>query len=243
MALSPLVFALGAAVGNIAGALAVVRQEKRSLAFIETCLAFGAGFMLALVLIGVLPVVFSATGAAGAIAGPVVLLGYVLVHVAQHVITPHFHFGVETHTVGPEAGYSALVGLTLHAFFDGVAIASGFLVSWNLGVAFFLGVMLHKLPEGVTVSSIMLASGLGRRRAVASGVILGVATIVGALVTGAVAPLAQYGLALAAGVTLYVAASNLVPELQRGRRLRTTLAFLGGAAALILLRALAGDGS
>jgi zinc and cadmium transporter len=237
-----LVFALGAAAGNIVGALAVVRQEKRSLAFIETCLAFGAGFMLALVLIGVLPVVFGSGGAAGATAGLVVLAGYVLVHVAQHVITPHFHFGVETHRVGPEAGYSALVGLTLHAFFDGVAIASGFLVSWSLGVAFFLGVMLHKLPEGVTVSSIMLASGLGRRRAIASGGILGIATIIGALVTEAVAPLAHYGLALAAGVTLYVAASNLVPEIQRGRRVSTTLAFLGGAAALILLRSLAGNG-
>lgn len=237
-----MIFALGAALGNIAGALAVVRQEKRSLAFIETCLAFGAGFMLALVLIGVLPVVFASGSTVSATGGLLVLLGYVLVHVAQHVITPHFHFGVETHPVGPEAGYSALVGLTLHAFFDGVAIASGFLVSWNLGIAFFLGVMLHKLPEGVTVSSIMLASGLGRRRAIASGVILGVATIIGVLVTEVVAPLAQYGLALAAGVTLYVAASNLVPEIQRGRRARTTLAFLGGAVALLLLRALAANG-
>ena len=241
MALSPLAFAVAAAAGNILGALAVVRQEKRGLAFIEACLAFGAGFMLALVLIGVLPVVFSSQATASA--GIVVLLGYVLVHVAQHVITPHFHFGVETHTVGPEAGYSALVGLTLHAFFDGVAIASGFLVSWSLGVAFFLGVMLHKLPEGVTVSSIMMASGLGRRRAIGSGVVLGVATIIGALVTEAVAPLAQYGLALAAGVTLYVAASNLVPEIQRGRRARTTVAFLGGAVALIVLHTLASGGS
>jgi len=233
-----LLFALAAAAGNLVGAFAVVRQERRSLALIEISLAFGAGFMLALVLIGVLPVVFAATETASATAGLLVLLGYVLVHVAQHVITPHFHFGVETHTVGPSAGYSALVGLTLHAFFDGVAIASGFLVSRGLGIAFFLGVMLHKLPEGVTVSSIMLASGLGRRRALASGAILGVATILGALVTDAVAPLARYGLALAAGVTLYVAASNLVPEIQAGRHAKTTVAFLGGAAALLLLRSL-----
>lgn len=240
MALNPLVFALGAAVGNLVGALAVVRQERRSLSFIETCLAFGAGFMVALVLIGVLPVVFAAPGTASGTAGFLVLLGYLLVHVAQHVITPHFHFGVETHQMKPAAGYSALVGLTLHAFFDGVAIASGFLVSWSLGVAFFLGVVIHKLPEGVTMSSIMLASGLGRRWAVASGVLLGVATILGALLTEAVAPLARYGLALAAGVTLYVAASNLVPEIQAGRRARTTAAFLGGAVALLLLRSLAG---
>jgi ZIP family zinc transporter/zinc and cadmium transporter len=217
--------------------LAVVRQQRRGLAFIETVLAFGAGFMLALVLVGVLPVVFASSGAANVAAGLVVLLGYVLVHVAQHVITPHFHFGVETHTVGRSAGYSAVVGLTLHAFFDGVAIASGFLISRSLGIAFFLGVMLHKLPEGVTVSSIVLASGLGGRRALGAAAILGAATIMGTLVTQAVAPLAQYGLALAAGVTLYVAASNLVPEIQAGRGVRRTAAFLGGALALVLLRA------
>lgn len=243
MEVSPLIFALSAAVGNLAGALAVVHQERRSLTFIETSLAFGAGFMLALVLVGVLPEVFSSRTTAMPTAGLLVLLGYLLVHVAQHVITPHFHFGEETHTVDATTGYSALVGLTLHSFFDGVAIASGFLVSWNLGVLFFMGVLLHKLPEGVTVSSIMLASGLGRRRAIGAGLTLGLATIVGALLTSAVAPLARHGLALAAGVTLYVAASNLVPEIQRSRRLRTTLAFLGGATALLLLRALGAGGS
>jgi ZIP family zinc transporter/zinc and cadmium transporter len=70
-----------------------------------------------------------------------------------------------------------------------------------------------------------------------AGLVLGIATIAGALLTEAVAPLARYGLALAAGVTLYVAASNLVPEVQASRGFRITTAFLGGAAALLLLRA------
>jgi zinc and cadmium transporter len=235
VALTPLLLALGAASGNLIGALAVVRAERRGLAAIQMSLAFGAGFMLALVLVGVLPEVFAAPERAAA--GMLVLLGYLLVHVAQHVITPHFHFGEETHAVPTSAGYSALIGLTLHAFFDGVAIASGFLVSWPLGVLFFLAILLHKLPEGVTVASLMLASGQGRRQALLAGAVLGLATIIGALLTEAVAALARYGLALAAGVTLYVAASNLVPEVQASRGLRITAAFLGGAAALLLLRA------
>ena len=234
MALTALLLALGAASGNLAGALAVVHAQRRSLAAIQMSLAFGAGFMLALVLVGVLPEVFAAPGRAAA--GVVVLLGYLLVHIAQHVITPHFHFGEETHAVPASAGYSALVGLTLHAFFDGVAIASGLLVSLPLGVLFFLAILLHKLPEGVTAASVMLASGQGRRSALLAGVVLGIATIAGALLTEAVAPLARYGLALAAGVTLYVAASNLVPEVQASRAFRITAAFLGGAAALLLLR-------
>jgi ZIP family zinc transporter/zinc and cadmium transporter len=172
------------------------------------------------------------------VAGGFVLGGYLLVHVAQHVIPPHFHFGEETHAVSRGAVYSALMGLGLHAFFDGVAIASGFLVSTQLGLLFFLAVVLHKLPEGVTISSLMLAGGQGRGSALGAGVALGLATILGALVTESVAPLARHGLALAAGVTIYVAASNLVPELQAGRGFRMTIAFLGGVAALILLGAL-----
>ena len=89
----------------------------------------------------------------------------------------------------------------------------------------------------------MMASGLGRRRALGAGVVLGLATITGALVTAAVAPLARYGLSLSAGVTLYVAASNLVPEIQASRRALTTLAFLGGAVALLLLRLITAAGA
>jgi len=235
---SPLLYAVAAAAGNLVGALAVVRGARRSLGVIELALAFGAGFMLALVLVGVLPEVFAAAGTTMPVAGLLVMLGYGLVHLAQHVITPHFHFGVETHRVERMAGVSALVGLSMHAFFDGVAIASGFLVSPGLGKLFFVAVLLHKLPEGVTVASIMLASGESRERALGSGVVLAGVTILGVLLTEAVAPLARHGLALSAGVTLYVAASNLVPEIQATRRVRTTAAFLGGALALLLLRGL-----
>ncbi len=232
--MTALVLAAGAALGNLTGALAVVRQERRGLRFIESCLAFGAGFMVALVLIGVLPEVFG--GAPDPrLAGGLVLAGYVIVHVAQHVITPHFHFGEETHAVTRRAVHSALVGLTLHAFFDGVAIASGLEVSWRLGLLFFLAVGLHKLPEGVAIASMMLAGGGSRGAALGAGAVLGAATVAGALLTAAVAPLARHGLALAAGVTLYVGASNLVPEFQMSRGPRMTLAFLGGVGALLLL--------
>jgi zinc transporter ZupT len=239
VALSPVLFGVGAALGNVAGALAVVRHARRGLLFIETCLAFGAGFMLALVLVGVLPEVFVSSHGPTT-AGLLVLAGYLGVHVAQHVMTPHFHFGEETHEVSRAAGQSALVGLTLHAFFDGVAIASGFLVSWYLGILFFLAVVAHKLPEGVTIASLMLKTGASRRSAVGASVVLGVATILGVLLTELVAPLAEYGLALAAGVMLYVAASDLVPEFQARRGIRITAAFLGGAAALLVLGALGG---
>jgi zinc and cadmium transporter len=223
-------FALAAAAGNLVGAFAVIRSLRRELRVIDACLAFGAGFMLAVAVLGVLPEVMAdGVGAAG-----YVLAGYLAVHLAQHVFTPHFHFGEETHRVSRSAGISALIGLTLHTFFDGVAIASGFLVSGRLGVLLFLAVLLHKLPEGVTIASVMLAGGQSRGRAFAAAGVLGGATVLGVLLTEQVGPLARHGLALSAGVTLYVAASNLVPEFQAKRGWLSALAFFGGALGFLL---------
>jgi ZIP family zinc transporter/zinc and cadmium transporter len=235
---SPLVFAVAAALGNIAGALAVVRHERRSLQAIDAGLAFGAGFMLAVALLGVMPQVLKDDSAPALY----VLFGYLVVHLAQHVFTPHFHFGEETHRVSRSAGISAMIGLTLHTFFDGVAIASGFLVSGRLGILLFLAVLLHKLPEGVTIASVMLAGGRGRREALGASAVLGGATVLGVLLTEQVGPLARHGLALSAGVTLYVAASNLVPEFQAKRGWLTALAFLGGALGFLLTERLLGGG-
>jgi zinc transporter ZupT len=226
---SPLGFAVAAALGNVVGALAVVRHERRSLLVIDACLAFGAGFMLAVALLGVMPEVLR-DSADAADAAVFVLLGYLAVHLAQHVLTPHFHFGEETHRVSATAGVSAMLGLTLHTFFDGVAIASGFLVSGELGVLLFLAVLLHKLPEGVTIASVMVAGGQSRGRALGAAAVLGIATVLGVVLTEQVGPLARHGLALSAGVTLYVAASNLVPHFQARRGWLTALAFFGGAA-------------
>jgi zinc and cadmium transporter len=234
---SPMVFAVAAALGNVLGALAVVDRLRRGLQFIDACLAFGAGFMLAVTVLGVMPHVFhDSTGPA-----LYVLIGYLAVHLAQHVFTTHFHFGEETHRLTASAGTSALLGLTLHTFFDGVAIASGFLVSDQLGILLFLAVLLHKLPEGVTIASVIVAGGQSRSRALAGAAILGGATILGVILTEQVTSLAQHGLALSAGVTLYVAASNLVPEFQAKRGWLTAAAFFGGAAGYFLTeRLLAG---
>jgi ZIP family zinc transporter/zinc and cadmium transporter len=226
-----IVFAAVAAAGNLAGALAVIRRLEGSLRAIDIGIAFSAGFMLGVALIGVLPEVFEQGGVSAAW---YVLGGYLGVHLAQHVLAPHFHFGEETHRVSAVAGLAALLGLAVHTFFDGVAISAGFLSSERLGVLLGFSVLLHKLPEGVTVASLMVAGGHGRRGALAAAGVVGLATVLGVLVTEAVAPLARHGLALSAGVTLYVAASELVPAFQSRRRSVATLAFLGGVATFVL---------
>ena len=218
-------FALIAAAANILGAAAVTWRARWSLRTLETLVALSAGFMIAVTMVDILP---EAVIRGGRTAAVVALGGYVLVHLTQHTLAPHFHFGEETHEVSPAASVSALVGLLLHTFVDGVAIASGFHISESLGMLIFLAIVLHKFPEGLAISSLFLAAGAGRRQALGAATLLGVATIAGVLLTASVPVLSRHGLALSGGVTLYVAASNLVPEFQAKRGLRLPAAFLAG---------------
>ena len=230
-----LLYALVAAAGNVLGALAVTRRAVRELRVIELLVAFGAGFMLSVAIVELLP---AALARSGNIAPALVLVGYLAVHLTQHTLTPHFHFGEETHPVSSIAGTSALVGLLLHTFFDGVAIASAFLVRAQLGMVVFVAIFLHKLPEGVTISSLMLAGGRSGGRAVGAAALLGLATLVGVVLTDELGFLVQHGLAISAGVTIYVAASNLVPEFQGKKGWQLPAAFFAGAAVFLLTKTL-----
>lgn len=233
--MTPLLYAGVAALANVVGGIAVARSATRGLRFIHGCVAFGAGFMLSVALLGMLPEAFRIGGDEAA---AFILLGYLLVHFTQHTVVPHFHFGEETHAISRVAGVSALVGLLLHTFFDGVAIASGFAVSTELGILLVVAIVLHKLPEGVTISSIQIAGGLSRAAAVGSAALLGAATLLGVLLTDSVGFLTAHGLSLSAGVTIYVAASNLVPEFQHRRGRFMPLMFFLGAGSYFLARVL-----
>ena len=235
-----LLYALAAGAANVVGALAVTTRRVWSVRALEAMVALSAGFMLSVAFADLLPEAIERLGHRAAL---VALAGYLLVHLTQHTFAAHFHFGEETHEVSAMVSVSALVGLLLHTFVDGVAIASGFLVSEELGVLVFLAVLLHKLPEGVTIASVMLAGGRTRWDALAASAVLGAATVLGVVLTEEVGPLARHGLALSAGVTLYVAASNLVPEFQAKRGWLSALAFFGGALGFLLTERLLGAGS
>ena len=192
MTSAELAYGLSAALANVLGAIAVAWRASWGVRVLDTMLSFAAGFLISVSLIDLFP---HSLEVAGPIAPAIVLGAYVLVHLTQHTIGRHFHFGEETHSVSELISMSALVGLLMHTFVDGVAVASGLRVSPALGGLVFVAVLLHKFPEGLAISSLFLAAGARRRTAILAAGALGVSTIAGLLLTDELPFLRRYGLA------------------------------------------------
>ena len=233
---------LGAAAGaaNVAGGALLV-WRRPTVQVLQQLIALGAGFLLSTTLLEMIP---HALAEAPARAALLTLMGYVAVHLLERAVVPHAHLSSDmptaTGNVSVHTTYSVLFGLAVHTFFDGVAISSGFILSTWLGWLIFFAVLLHKVPEGLTVASFMLSAREGRSAALASTVLLARTTVAGTLVMGRFPHLVGYGLPAAAGVSLYVAASGLIPEINRHSGRKSTVAFLVGIGLFLSLRALSG---
>ena len=255
------------AVANVFGGLLLARPgaARRNMQYLKYLVALGAGFMLAAIFIEIMPEVVTlwtkeaGAGGGGGVAGgeqlshgvlgamTLLLAGYLLIHLVEHTVAPHFHFGKETHPealVRPSAAYTAIGGLSIHTFFDGVSVAAAFMVDRKVGLLVFVAVLLHKVPEGFTAASIMLASGRAASRALMATLVIGAATLAGvlsvALLQSRVTAAVVYALPFSAGVTLYVAASDLIPEvnhLEEKNPLVSVVVF-GGVALFYLLHVL-----
>jgi zinc and cadmium transporter len=204
-----------AAGGNLLGGFLIAGRKRPQIRFLRQLMAIGAGFLLAVVLLEVVPEVSEQWGETFGTAMGWMLGGYLLLQLAEHTIAPHFHFGEEIHhREMHKRGVAgrALLGLSIHAFFDGVVIAAGLLTSYRLGMVLFLAVLLHKIPEGFTIASIMLSAGRDRKAAWNATLLIAIATMAGILMVTVTQPAIRYALPFSAGVTLYVAASDLIPE-------------------------------
>lgn len=230
-----IVLGILAALADIAGGLVLVRARGVE-RYLRYFVAVGAGFLMAAAVLEMAPESLRLSPHFGPI---LIMAGYCIVHLLEHTINAHFHYGEETHHhefVSQHTGYAVLGGLSVHALFDGVAIGSGFVVSNVLGWLIFLAVFLHKAPEGFTMASVMLASGRSRKAAFYSAVGLAVATLAGVLVIELLPSWLSFGLPVSAGVALYVGASDLVPEVNREPGIRMALVFFLGVACFLLLR-------
>src|SRR6266699_3378856 len=227
-----LVFAGAAALANVLGGF-IVTSYKWARTSLRYFIRLGCGFLLATVFLEMFPESIILTQST------LVLLGYVIVHVFEHTYASHLHFGEETHhdeVVNPVVGISALVGMLVHTFFDGVAIAAGFMVSESVGLIIFLAVLLHKIPDGFTISSIVITSGHSAKSALAAATSLGVSTLVGVLAIHLIGGSVVYALPLSTGSTLYVAATDLMPEVNREKGVKMAFVVFAGMGLFLLVK-------
>ncbi len=251
------IFGLVAALANVLGGLilfppGIHQNLKKALKYI---LALSAGFMLSVVFVDVLPEVIEiwqtkdAAFSADGLVAPMLLLlgGYLLTQFFEHTIAPHFHLGEEVHAdhlIPARSAYTAVGGILIHTFFDGVSIAAAAQVDFQVGILVFLAILLHKFPEGFTIASMILAAGKGFREVLISTSLIGLTTLVGVLlfyfVGQNVGFTIAYALPLASGVTLYVAASDLIPEVNHhgGKRPLVSLSVFAGVALFFALHSL-----
>ncbi len=243
-----LLLGIFAGAANIVGGLilsstGIYARFKSSLKYI---LALGAGFMLAVIFIELLPKTFllwQITNEEDLIFPMMlVLIGYLLTQFFEHTIAPHIHLGEEVHhcqehIISTTSAYTAIGGLLIHTFFDGVSISAASQVDFKAGILVFLAIFLHKFPEGFTIASLILASGKGFKQVLIATSVVGFTTLLGVLVGVSLLFSVKYALPLASGVTLYVAASDLIPEVNHhgGKRPLVSLSVFAGVALFFAL--------
>jgi zinc and cadmium transporter len=155
----------------------------------------------------------------------------------EHVLEP----GGAVHPVG----YMNLIADGLHNFIDGVIIGASYLVSYQVGVATTVAVIFHEIPHELGNFFVLLYAGFTKTKALFFNFLSALAAILGTVVALAVGSemqgFAQMMLPLAAGGFIYIAGSDLVPELNKQTQLSKSIVqmiAIGAGIGLMLLLAL-----
>ena len=138
----------------------------------------------------------------------------------------HCHKGVcEVHTFG----YMNIVGDGVHNFIDGLIIAASFMVDVNLGLVTLIAVALHEIPQEVSDFGVLIYAGFNKFKALVLNFVAALTVVLGGLVgyfIGVTEESIKFLLPLAAGGFIYIASSDLLPELKKeGRLLRFIASF------------------
>lgn len=152
-----------------------------------------------------------------------VIAGFFIFFLIEKYLHWHHHHdedkGVHIHPVG----YNNLIADGIHNFIDGVLIGASYLVSLPLGMATTLAVVLHEIPQEIGDFGVLVSAGFTRKRAILVNFLTALTAIVGTIVAlsfGASATtLTDYALPFTAGGFIYIAATDLLPTLQKETRI------------------------
>ena len=229
---------------SLIGSVSLVLREAWLRKALIVLVAFAAGALLGDAFLHLLPEVVEETGELGLPTSFAVLAGVSTFFVLEKGLHwHHSHIGHEE-TVHPVA-VTNLVGDGLHNFLDGAIIASTFAVSPELGIATTVAVALHEIPQELGDFGILVHSGLSPKRALTFNLLSGLLAIAGAIAVLAFTPVEALERAMVpftAGAFIYIASTDLMPEIHKEpepvKSVIQLLAFAGGVgvmAALLVL--------
>ncbi len=204
---------------SLIGVFLITAKKKISDSSLLMLVSLSAGTLLGGAFLDLLPHSIEELSAESVL--PVTLSGLLVFFVLEKVIVwHHHHSAMHLKKVNERPlGYLTLVGDALHNFFDGVAIAASFIVSPSLGVITTVAVALHEIPQEIGDFSLLLYSGFTKTRALLFNLGSALFAVLGALIFYFATPLVEnleaFGLAFTAGMFIYLATADIVPELNK----------------------------
>lgn len=226
---------------SLSAVFTLLLGEKKFKQILLPMVAFSAGGLLGGAFFHLIPEAVDVMGN-GLVTYIWIAIGFVTFFILEQFI--HFH---HCHNERPEHveaySYLAIISDNLHNFLDGVTVATAFVVDIRLGVATAVAVLIHEVPHELGNFSVLVHGGFTKVKALFLNAISSFSFLVGGLLTYFVASKidVSFLLAFAAGNFLYIAASNLVPEIHKDchfikKNLVHFIAFLLGLALLLLAK-------
>ncbi len=237
-----IIFSFLAGLLTLVGIVTIKLFHDQALRYSHYINSFAAGIILTVAIASLLPHAVEQNRHAGLYA----LGGFAAFLVLETFLV--LHSGAEVHypdrSGGAARGIVFFWGLFLHSLLDGVIIAAAFAGGQRIGLVTALAVVSHELPEGITSFTLLLRK-LKERTAMALAVAVALATPVGGLIGLAVLPAlapASTGalLAVVAGSFLYIAATDIVPEIREQSPLRNIVFMVAGMAFLAVVNEFTG---
>lgn len=211
---------IGSVFSLLGGLLLVSNKNLRDIA-VRYGLPFGAGALLAAAFIGVLPEAVEGSDIHQAL---LFALGGFLAFFLLERFVGWFHSHEDHHhdERSQTQQWLVIIGDTLHNAIDGVALGAAFLIDPALGIGTALAVAAHEIPQEIGDFSILLGKGMKPKRVVLVNLFSALATVVAALTTYALGDAFEFNpaplLAVAAGFFVYIAASDIIPDIHEKPR-------------------------
>ncbi len=213
--LNVIFFSLVGGLLSLSGALILFRNNKQAKKVAKYATPFAAGVLLAAAFTDLLPEAIELKDVRPVL---IAALGGIILFFLLERYVRVFHHHHDEDVAGNRSQNSLIIiGDTLHNILDGVAIGAAFLIDVPTGVVAALAVAAHEIPQEIGDFGLLIKNGMSRKRVVIVNALSALATTVAAVIVYAVgdseSTFVPYLLALTAGFFIYIAASDIIPEI------------------------------